>query len=233
MSELDARDEALARLAREAHNPPPPTPREEMWAALQARIRAEAEGDGPARDGIRSLQEARRRRGWSSMRWAGLAVAASATLLLGVGIGRMTAPTPAGDDVPVLASTSESERGVPSAAARTVAAQHLAATETLLSFVQADASAGRFDEQVGSWGRGLLVETRLLLDSEVGRDPALRELLEDMEVILAQVAILADTKAPARGREELKLIARGVQEQQMMTRIQTALPAMDAGLSGT
>ena len=48
-------DELLTEL-REGYNPPPPTPREEMWAIIQSRLRA-APGSG-----VHSMDEARRAR---------------------------------------------------------------------------------------------------------------------------------------------------------------------------
>jgi hypothetical protein len=251
----DRIDETIREAAAREYNRPPPTPREDMWASLEARLeRREADAPGvagpggpggPGRNGpaghatadVVPIERAARRRDepGDGTRWMGLAVAAGAALLLGVGIGRMSAPA-APDATPVVASASEARPGAPAeagGAVRTVTARHLAASESLLGFVQADARAGRFDDEVGRWGRGLLLETRLLLDSEAGRDPALRDLLLDLEMILAQVAMLAGTDAPERGREELRLIAQGLEEQQMMARIQTALPAADATLSGT
>jgi hypothetical protein len=252
MMDDDVRDEqpldaVIRERAMRDYHAPPPTPREAIWAELEARIASEDNaraGAGPAAPPL-EVERARRLHlrprpaaggiassGWSGTRWVGLAVAASATLLLGVGIGRMTAPARQGSD-PAAAAAAPAPGMGETAGVRVVAATHLAASESLLSFVQADARTGRFDQTVGRWGRALLVETRLLLDSEAGRDPALRDLLEDLELILAQVAVLADTEAPERGREELRLIARGMRDQDMMTRLQTALPGVASGLSGT
>lgn len=239
-------DRTIRERARLEYHAPPATPRDAIWAGLEARLdaeggRLEMGGAAPVTDLVlaRELRARRPRRSrpatsseGNGLRWVGLAVAASATLLLGVGIGRMTAPAgPGATPARVVAAPMDGTGD--GAGVRAVAATHLAASESLLSFVQADARTGRFDRTVGRWGRELLLETRLLLDSEASRDPALRELLEDLELILAQVAVLADTEAPARGREELLLIARGVRDQDMMTRLQTALPGVAAGLSGT
>lgn len=217
----DRHDEELARMARRDYNSPPPAPREEMWAAIESRL--ETAGDELSRRRERRADRA----GWSAGRWIGLAVAASAVLALGVSLGRVTAPSGAPDVVTL--------DGTPAATPliRTVAADHLASTESLLAFVQTDARTGRFDRAVGEWGDRLLVETRMLLDSEVGDDPALRELLLDLELILAQVAVLSAADDGERGREELRLIARGVEAQDMMTRLRTALPPAEPGLSGT
>jgi hypothetical protein len=214
-------DDAVRRAARGYHEPPP-TPREAMWSAIEARL---GEERGPSR-----TRFARRSAGG----WVGLAVAASAILALGVGLGRVSAPTsttsPSVASDPTTSGTPE--RNAP-AGVRLVAERHLEASESLLRLVQADARAGHVDAQVGGWARGLLLETRMLLDSDASRDPVLRELLQDLELLFAQVAMLDGTDTPERARTELDLIAGGLHEQSMMTRIQSALPAAAAGLSGT
>lgn len=214
----DMQNGRIREMASRLYNDPPETPREEIWAELQARI-----ADEPIR--LANRRERRRTFGW-----IGLAAAASVALLFGVGLGRMSAPV----GVPLAeAPTAEPDAPVTSTGVRTLTVQHLEQSESLLSFVRADAQAGRFDETVGRWGRELLTETRLLLDSDVGDDPALREVLLDLEMLLAQVALLSGTETPERGREELRLIADGMERQQMMTRIRTLLPSVDFGLAGT
>jgi len=51
-------------------------------------------------------------------------------------------------------------------------------------------------------------------------------------MILAQVVVLSEdgVEDGERGREELVLIARGVEEQDVLSRIQAALPAVDPAL---
>jgi hypothetical protein len=105
--------------------------------------------------------------------------------------------------------------------------QHLSRSESLLSLVSADAKQGRVDRDVGNWGRDLLLETRLLLDSRSVTDPAVRELLEDLELILAQVAVLSGggVGGEARAREELHLVAEGLEDRDVLSRIQAVIPA--------
>jgi hypothetical protein len=66
----------------------------------------------------------------------------------------------------------------------------------------------------------------MLLDSPASSDPELKTLLEDLELLLAQISLLGeDDVAGARGPEELQLIAQGIETQDVLPRIQAALPA--------
>ncbi len=91
--------------------------------------------------------------------------------------------------------------------------------------VSADARMGRVDAEVSGWGRALLLQTRLLIDSPASNDPLLRELLEDLEVILIQVAQLAPGRLDEGAQEsELGLIAEGLSDKDMLLRIRSVLP---------
>jgi hypothetical protein len=165
------------------------------------------------------LEAERRRRLARLTRPVGWAAAAAAVLVLGVGIGRMTTPAHltevAADVVP------------DPAVLRRAAVEHLGRTESLLTMVRADARRGRVDPGVGTWARGLLTQTRLLLDTPDGNDPALRDLLEDLELVLVQVVGVAEL-APgddARARSELTLALEGLQEREVLPRIQAVTPA--------
>lgn len=222
-------DDAVRRAAAGYHEPPP-TPHDEMWRAVEARL-GERPGPVPRERRPSTPRRIFARRGVGG--WVGLAVAASAILALGVGLGRVSAPPTAPSAGPSVASRPAAAESESLTGVRLVAERHLQASESLLRLVQADARAGHVDAQVGGWARGLLLETRMLLDSDASRDPVLRELLQDLELLLAQVAVLDGADTPERARTELDLIARGLDEQSMMTRIQSVLPAADAGFSGT
>jgi hypothetical protein len=224
--DMDERDERLRALAGDYHRPLP-TPREEMWAAIRSRVRQAAPGAPPVGgEGEREHAvvipiggEPRSRR-WS-LPWLGTA-AAAAMIAIGFALGRLSGPRvgPSAGEPPIAAAPGGGEE-----AFRTAAAEHLARSEELLMLVRTDARAGRVDRSVGEWGGALLVETRLLLDSPVGSDPQLRPLLEDLELLLAQVAMLGHQGlVEGRGREELSLIAEGMDAQDMLPRIQAVLP---------
>jgi len=208
-------DSTVERI-REQYNPPPATPREQMWTVIEA-------GLGPRRGDVVSLAEARAKRmlGRNPLGWA---AAAAAVLILGVGIGRMTAPVP---------SVEGSRQVVRQASVmRAAALEHFGRSESLLTLVRADARNGQVDPAVGKWARGLLTETRLLMDVPETADPAVQELLQDLELVLVQLAGAVDGGDGAQEPSELTLALRGMEEHDVLTRIQAVLPA-GPGLAGT
>ena len=200
---MDQADERFERLLREAaqdyHRPPPATPREEMWQAIVARRAAR-----------------RRATAWRPvLRWS---VGIAAVLAVGIGIGRWTAEpprtgpsriaTPPGGDLEPLAY-------------RVAAAQYLTRTEALLTGFRSEARSGQADAQFARQARDLLGTTRLMLDSPAAQDGRLKGLLEDLELVLAQIAQL-----PARGDpEDVQLINQGLEQRSVLLRLRTANPA--------
>jgi hypothetical protein len=229
----DAGVAALIREARTGWNSPPETPREQIWSAVEGELFGGAVD--PAAEAGMTPPRGR------APRFPGpwLAAAAAAVLLLGVGLGRMSQGPTSG----AAGTTAADVRGGPTPAGvadatpvpvRMAAAAHLTSTETLLTLVRSDARSGQLDPAVGRWGRRLLTETRLLLDSPAVRDPSLRQLLEELELVLAQVALLADPDVDdARRRDELQLIADGLDEAGVQARLRASLPALTGALAET
>jgi len=109
------------------------------------------------------------------------------------------------------------------ARAYTVAtAQYLTEVEAMLTVFKGDPAPGRMDAQLASWGKDLLTNTRLLLDSPAARDPVRRKLLQDLELVLVQIVQLSPG-APARDRD---LIKGALTDDQVLTRLRTALPVL-------
>jgi hypothetical protein len=171
----------------------------------------------------------RRARAAELPRWSRWALPAAALLALGIGIGRMSAladrgPAPGLDETPIAAAPASGE--VPGSLAYRVAAlQHLTTTESLLASFPHDVRAGRSDD-VSRWARGLLTDTRLLIDSPAGADPQMAKLLEDLELVLAQIANLS-AEQPAG---ELQLIQDGIHQNDVLLRLRAATqePALTA-----
>ncbi len=210
-------EEMLTEL-REEYNPPPETPRDEMWSIIQARLGSEGSQ-------VVSLETVRRSRVPPVRKTFGWAAAAAAVLVVGIGLGRFTAPvgSPATAPGPDRTATMAPSPDI----LRAAAVEHLVRTESLLTLVRADARAGRVEPSVGPWARGLLTQTRLLMDAEGGVDPVMSDLLEDLELVLIQIVGVANAPAGDEGRveSELNLALEGLREREVLTRIQAVVPA--------
>jgi hypothetical protein len=213
----DRLDDTIRELSREYHRPPP-TPREEMWEAIEAARRAE-----------RPLA-ARWYRAWVA--WG---VGIAAVLLVGVGLGRLSVrpavlppPTAAADPAPAAVGGGT--------AYRMATTQHLGQAELLLTSFRAEARSGEIDARVGTWAGELLSTTRLLLDSPAGADPALRPLLEDLELVLVQLSQLPADDSTEEAWQEVELATDAIEEARMLPKIRTAIqeqaPAMPISQEG-
>jgi len=191
----DRIDQRLRDLARDYHRPPA-TPREELWARIAA-----------ARAARRSAPRILVLRPW--LRWG---LAAAAVLVLGIALGRITAPTGQ------VAAQADSTGAV---AYQIAATQYLTRTEALLASFRAEARTGRLDAQFAGQARDLLTTTRLMMDSPAARDPRLKTLLDDLEVVLAQIAQVPS----GRTGEDVDLITQGIEQRSVLLRLQTAVPA--------
>lgn len=210
-TERDRFDAGVAKVARETYHTPPETPRDEMWAAIEA---ARATDVVP----IRRF----RPQPW----WAAVAAALVIGVVLGRGslVGPETGPTVAdgGSEVPAVVERPE---GTPDGAAstvprsyRTAAARHLNRTEDFLTMFRVDARTDQLDDvDLSPWAKKLLTDTRLLLDSPAGGDPELRMLLSDLELVLAQIVQL-------RGGDptEVEIIDEGLESSQLLFRLKAA-----------
>ena len=104
---------------------------------------------------------------------------------------------------------------------RVAAMQHLVTTEALLVSLRSDVRAGRKDTMIATWAGQLLGTTRMLMDSPAGRDPQLKQLLEDLELVLAQISRLPGAQGEAA---DLGLIDDAVRHRQIMTRLRALSP---------
>jgi hypothetical protein len=196
----DQLDESLRAAARD-YRVPPETPRDTMWRAIEAQRRVD-----------RLRRPAARR--W--IPWT--AAAAAAVLALGIGIGRLSAPrhpTPA----PVAAAGPAAR--VNETAYRLATAEHLGQSEAFLTLFRASVRSGSRERLASATARELLATNRLLLDSPAGRDRKTRALLEDLELVLAEITQLSP-EATAGDRE---LIREDLERGGMLSRLRTVVPA--------
>lgn len=197
-------DQRIRELARSL-DPPPPAPREAMWRAIAARR-------APVVMPVR-------RAGW--IPWA---AAAGVLLAAGIGIGRISAP--AGPAAPAPAD-AEARRVNPTAY-RLATQEHLAQSEAFLTLFRSSLAHPGDHRLASATARQLLAGNRLLLDSPAARDRATRLLLEDLELVLAEIAQLS----PGSPREDLDLIREGMERGRVLPRLRTAVPAGAASSQG-
>ncbi|MFL5383308.1 MAG: zf-HC2 domain-containing protein [Longimicrobiaceae bacterium] len=203
------------RAAALGHDEPGP----HVWRSIAERIgHPEVSADDP-RDEL-----AARRAKKIRFPWLQAGAAAAAVLALGIGIGRFSK----GPERLPTARVEAPAPGTPMTgdAYRVAVAQHLSRTETLLTSFRAEAAGGRVDAAAVEWAGQMLSTTRLLLDSPAADDPRLRTLLEDLELVLAQIAALPTRPdAPSTTHTEVDLARRAMEEKQLLPRMQTLAPA--------
>jgi len=183
-------------------DPVPEVPRDEIWAGVVA---------------ARRFRRPARRPGL----WLSWAASLAATLTLGITIGRVSLAGPDGESVglPTAMTTATVAPGT-SPPAPPGAADYLTRTAALLTSFPTNARRGRSDE-VAEWARQLLLDTRLMIDAPAGGNPDLTRLLQDLELVLAQIALLPATN-PQR---EILLIQDGIRQNQVLTRLRLAAGA--------
>lgn len=208
----DRFEDFVRRAAREYHRPPE-TPREQMWARLAA-TRAERKLARATRPAFQ----------WPWVRWG---LAAAAVLAIGIAIGRGIGPrSPRRSPMEMAVVPPGAGEQVP-AAFQVVALDHLRHVETFLSVFQYEARAGLAAEGTAGLARNLLMNTRLLMDSPARWDARVAALLDDIEVMLAQIASYADSPTPV----ELRLIDEGIEQRGLLLKLRAAVPAEYRALS--
>lgn len=204
----DPYDEGMRELASGWRVPPEP-PLERMWAHIETE-------HFDARANVR--------RGWVRS-----ALALAAALALGVALGRWALPVRTGAPPATVAERIDAARADSAAADAPEAAsaadapydvattRYLGQTAALLIALPAEAGRDRPDDRFVAQARELLTTTRLLLDSRAAAKPELRVLLEDLELVLAQIARLRD----AGERAELDLITGTLEQRDVLPRLRS------------
>ena len=199
----DRLDEQLESLAAE-YNRPPETPREEMWTAIQKN---------------RAAYRAPKRISWKPLAWG--ALAAAAVLVIGILIGNSMKGNRgqeiAGNDGQPIIDTTGPDR-----AFKIAAVQYLGETEEFLTLFRADVRQGAVDPNAATRARQLLSSNRLLMDSPAAQDPEISGLLEDLELVLAEIARVSGSET---AKEEAGFIDDGIEEGGLLDRLRTAVPA--------
>ena len=218
----DRFDDELRDAARD-YNSPPETPRAEIWDRIVA---ARAGGQADRRTGgridehnrasvRRSIHPFVRLSARPSVR---LVAGIAALLALGIGLGRISrGPEPAAP--PAIASEA-TPRGS-DVAYQLVTTEHLGQSEAFLTLFKASVRRGGNEQVASGTARQLLATNRLLLDSPAAEDDRTRLLLQDLELVLAQIAQLA----PQPSSPDIDLITEGLEGGGVMSRLRTAVPS--------
>jgi hypothetical protein len=105
----------------------------------------------------------------------------------------------------------------PSTAFSIAAERHFAQAESFLTLFRASVREGKSESLAPATARELLVSNRLLMDSPAANDPKVSHLLDDIELVLAQIA-----QMPAEGRQaDAKIITDGLEAGGVLTRIRS------------
>jgi len=209
---MDDKFDELMRDAAHSYRKPPEPDFEAMWNV----VARETWGAGVATPVRRSLRFSR-------------VIGIAATLMLGIGIGRATVSFNSSSSkaattvatTPVATRTDSLSEPVPYS---TETSQYLGQTAALLIALPSEVRAGRANGQFLSRAGELLTRTRLLLDSPAANDPTMRNLLDDLELVLAQVVHLENNQT----RTELDLINRALEQRDVIPRLRTAAADISA-----
>jgi hypothetical protein len=203
-------DDVLQDLPRSFNTPPEP-PLDEMWTVIE-----DAHFNAPVPISAT--------RGWTPRApW----LAAAAALVIGIGVGRYL---PRNGSSPENAASPAAIAGKPASVASDTSAvadayrdqttRYLGQAAALLVSLPAKDANGRTDAAFASKATDLLVTTRLLIDSPAAiQDPKLHSLLEDLELVLVQIARLRSE----RNKGDLDLIHQAVEQGDVLSRLNSAV----------
>jgi hypothetical protein len=231
---LDDRLDDLLNEAAHEYNDPPETPREAIWDRIVAQRAAQgaAEPQKPVAQLPRSVWHRTHRRlgysGWGAhppLRRILLGAGIAAVLALGIGLGRLSTKVPNPAVAPMVTpapvATTTAPRGS-SPAYQLATTEYLGQSEAFLTLFRASVRSNPGNERLASaTARQLLATNRLLLDSPAGSDAKTRLLLQDLELVLAEIAQLS----PESRHRDLKLITDGLEQGGVMSRLRTAVPS--------
>ena len=202
----DTVDRMLIEGARD-YNAPASIPREEMWSRIQA-----------ARSASRQIGSPRRL--WV---WPSVGIAAAVLLTVGVVIGRKWERADVGPPTTVASKAPVREAPeAPSLSYQLVVLKHLAGSEAMITAFRSAAKRGELDAEMRDRSQELLSTTRMLEASNVS-DPTMRRLLEDLDLVLAQIKqyVARGTNNP----DDLDLIEQSIAKRGVMTKLRGTIPA--------
>lgn len=214
-------DNWLKKAARSYNEPPAPDVNG-MWAEIEQQhfvlpstlpvLIAQA-SPTESRLGVRHTH-------WWNQTWLRVAAA----LVIGVGVGRVSlspaAPAVVASHVVPSSETRAVQPPVMLPALSAPAAnKYLGETVALLASLQSDTRSARTDKQLIAGASDLLNTTRFLLDSPNSRNPNVRGLLEDLELVLVQIVQLSNDGTA----DDVNLIHQALEQRDVMPRLRNAV----------
>ena len=179
--------ERLVETMKDQHHPPREVPRDRMWQRIEAQ------------------RKTRRARIITPRVWR-MAFAAAAVLVLGIAIGRWTLPALdpghavpdqlASRQAPVVPDDPASEPPIsnkPKGGStsnllyRKAASDLFGRADVLLTDFKVTPCAEQDFASVPDWAGGMLLQTRLLMNTPLAQDRELESLFLDLELVLAQI----------------------------------------------
>jgi hypothetical protein len=113
------------------------------------------------------------------------------------------------------------DRRAPSLADAVSATAVFARAEVMLTRFKNEAGAASADTALSRWARQLLTDTRLLLDSPAAEEPARRMLLQDLELILIQIARSSRNNDAA----DLQITSDALRDSGLLHKLRTVVPS--------
>lgn len=154
--------------------------------------------------------------------WIASGAGIAAALVIGIAIGRNSHQPIANGQQPIAKSTLSAD-SIRDIQGRIATLGHLAQAESFLTEVRADLKTGRNDPHRRERSRELLSRTRLLLANDAAGTPAVDRLLEDLELVLAEIAALPDSGA--KRKVDARLLSERLRVGTVIPRIRTVLPS--------
>ncbi len=206
---------------------PPEVPRQRMWEAIDNARRDK-------RQIVALPTQPNGNRGTGTRVWR-MVAAMAAILVLGVAIGRMTV-TPAGPPVlpgtgPVQVADGGNDAPPTNRPDAEKQVYRLAANDLFdrADFLLTDLSVRSCSQQnpgeAPSWAGSMLLQTRLLLDTPVADDMEMHKLLEELELVLAQIVGMSRENCAS----DMAWIKQGLQERSTLGRLRIMSDSQNQG----
>lgn len=182
-----------------------------MWSRIESDV-----AEAIRRPRLRALRH------WP---WLTAGAGIAAALVIGVAIGRRTMrhdafPAPS---APAMSASADSARN---ALLHALTLSHLGQAEVFLTEVRVDLKTGRHDPRRGERSRQLLARTRLIMGNGTAPAPSVERLLQDLELVLAEIAALPDSGV--RRSIDVRLLDERLSAGTVLPRIRTILPSPPA-----